>query len=364
MTKAKSLYVHIPFCNNICFYCDFCKYIYNEEKANKYIKNLIFDLKKYKDFKFDTIYIGGGTPSSLSLKQIEPLLDALKRLINSSVEYEFTIECNIDSISDEKLQLYKSYNINRLSIGIQTFNQKILKKLNINHTKKDIYKKISIVKKYFSNFNLDLIYGIPFSSFYNLKKDFKRIIRFNPTHISCYSLIVEDNTPLKFKGIKELSDIKLKKQYDYILKMTKKFGYIHYEISNFSKPGFESKHNLTYWKNNFYASVGIGSSGYENDVRYKFDNSLFKYLSGKKIISYENINYNDEIFYQIMLNLRIKEGLNLKYLKDKFNYDLYNVKKDAIDLFIRNNLLILKDNILSCTDNGMYVLDSILKEIL
>lgn len=364
MNKAKSLYVHIPFCNNICFYCDFCKYIYKEDIASKYISNLIEDLSKYHGFLFETIYIGGGTPSSLKLEQIEPLLKVLKSLLNTDTSYEFTIECNIDSIEESKLNLYKKYGVNRLSIGIQTFNEKILKKLNINHTKKQIYEKIELVKKYFSNFNLDLIYGIPFSSFFNLKKDLKKLLKINPTHISCYSLIIEDKTPLKIKGVKELSDDKIRKQYDYIVKKLKKKNYIHYEVSNFSKPGFQSKHNLTYWQNKEYASVGIGSSGYEKDVRYKIDPSLYKYLKGERNISYEYLNNKDKLFYQIMLNLRTNEGLDLNYIKQNFNVDFYEEHFETINLLIKNNFLLKNNNKIVCTDSGFYVLDSLLEKLL
>ena len=205
---------------------------------------------------------------------------------------------------------------------------------------------------------------MPFSSFFNLKKDLKKLLKINPTHISCYSLIIEDKTPLKIKGVKELSDDKLRKQYDYIVKKLMKKNYIHYEVSNFSKPGFQSKHNLTYWQNKEYASVGIGSSGYENDVRYKIDPSLYKYLKGERNISYEYLNNKDKLFYQIMLNLRTNEGLDLNYINQNFNVDFYEEHFQTINLLIKNNFLIKNNNKIVCTDSGFYVLDSLLEKLL
>ena len=197
----KSAYIHIPFCNSICSYCDFCKFFYNGKLVDKYINSLINEINtRYKGEILDTIYIGGGTPSSLDINNLEKLLSFISNNLNVSNELEYTLECNLTDITKEKLELFKKYNINRLSIGVESFNSKILAFLERNYEKKEIIEKINLAKKYFNNINIDLIYAVPKEDLTILKEDLQSFIKLDIPHISCYSLMIEDHTKLGIKN--------------------------------------------------------------------------------------------------------------------------------------------------------------------
>ncbi len=236
------VYIHIPFCKKICNYCDFCKMNYNE----KYIKNYLNNLKKeihtrYKGEKIDTLYIGGGTPTSLTLEELEYLLE-ITNIFNKEDDIEFTIESNIEDMDINKINLLKSYGVNRISFGVESFNKESLNILGRTHTKEEIFDTIDLTKKYFSNINIDLIYGVT-DNIDTLKEDIHNFLLLDIPHISCYSLILEKNTKLyndKFTPISEDIDYEM---YNCIKEELKKKGYNHYEISNYAKKGYESIHN-------------------------------------------------------------------------------------------------------------------------
>ena len=269
MENSSSVYIHIPFCKNICAYCDFCKVLYNKAWAVKYLEKLKEEIKdRYMGEPIKTIYIGGGTPSALSLKEIEYLL-TLTKLFNTDILEEFTFECNIEDINEELLNLLAKFKVNRLSIGIESFNKEnlLLMKRNVDYN--DVAKKMELIRnKGFFNINLDLIYALPGEKISVLKKDIKLLLKLNPEHISTYSLMIEDNTFLKYKKINTIPEELDAFMYEYICKKLRKHGFKHYEISNFAKDGFESKHNLVYWNNEEYYGFGCGASGYIAGVRY------------------------------------------------------------------------------------------------
>ena len=203
----KSVYIHIPFCENICSYCDFCKLKYNSEWISLYLESLKQEIETYyKGEKIRTLYIGGGTPSVLSMIELTKLFEILKLFDLSELE-EFTIECNIESITNEKLILFKKNNVNRLSIGVQTFNEKFIKLLNRNHTKEEVEEKINMAKLVgFDNINVDLMYALPGETMEDLECDVDEILRLNVPHISCYSLMIEPNTKLYIDNVKEIDE--------------------------------------------------------------------------------------------------------------------------------------------------------------
>jgi oxygen-independent coproporphyrinogen-3 oxidase len=278
-----SIYIHIPFCKKICNYCDFCKIYYDENTAEKYLESLKKEIESYSiNGTYKTIYIGGGTPSSLSITLLEKLFSYLKN-IKLVDDYEFTFECNIDDITEEKLRLLKDNRVNRLSIGVETINRDLQKFINRLHTKEEITNKITISKKYFSNINIDLIYAIPGETLEILKEDLDFITNFNINHISLYSLIIEEHTKLYIDNVKPIDDNLDYEMYYYIINYLKEKGYKHYEVSNFAKEGYQSIHNLTYWNNNKYYGLGLGASGYINNTRYNNTRSITKYLKGEYI---------------------------------------------------------------------------------
>ena len=359
----KSCYIHIPFCNKICSYCDFCKLYYNKELVNKYLSSLEKEIKEiYKEEVLETIYIGGGTPSSLSLDELEKLFKILS-ILNKDKNIEYTIENNFDSITKEKLQLYKKYGINRLSFGIETTNNDYLNLLNRSLSKDKVKEIINYSKEIgINNINVDLIYALPNESIIDLEKDIDFILSLNIPHISTYSLIIEDNTILKINNYKNISEDLDSEMYNYICKRLKDNNYIHYEISNFSKEGYYSKHNLCYWNNKEYYGFGLGSSSYINNKRITNTRSITNYLKGKYIKEEEIIDTDSNIEYEVILNLRKKEGIDLISFKDKYKKDLlsiYNYKE-----LVNNKFLIHKNNHLYIPEDKWYISNEIIVRLL
>lgn len=347
MLTTNSIYIHIPFCSNICSYCDFCKFYYNEDLVDNYLEQLLQEIKlNYKNDIINTIYIGGGTPSCLTIPQLQKLFSFFD-MIKVSDKLEYTIECNISDITEEKLLLFKNNHINRISIGVQSFNQQILDYLERPCSKNKIIKKINMVKKYFKNINIDLIYAIPFETIDMLKNDLKILLDLDIPHIATYSLIVEDHTKLGINKVKNISDELDRNMYDLISSTLNNHKYTHYETSNFCKPGYESQHNLTYWNNNKYYGFGIGASGYINNVRYTNTRNINKYLSGKFTDLQEIMDKKTDASNYAILSLRTKYGVN----KDKF-YSLYN--EDFISWFNVSDLI---DNKILIDNGNSYIIN-------
>ncbi|MDY3994795.1 MAG: radical SAM family heme chaperone HemW [Candidatus Onthovivens sp.] len=361
--KINSLYIHIPFCNKICSYCSFSKMLYFPKIARKYICNLIVDLKKVKQNfnKFKTIYIGGGTPSSLSISLLENLLKYASTLLLKNGE--FTFEANLDSLTEEKLKILKKYGVNRLSIGIETSSNKYLSLMNREYDF-DINKKMELVKKYFTNFNLDLIYGLPNETLLEVKKDLEFILNFKPKHISIYALEVNPNSKFYIDGIKEEKDEILRKQYDFVVNFLKKNGYNRYEVSNFALKGYKSRHNINYRKDNEYVAIGTSSSGFIDNIRYVNSSSISDYIKGKRNKETEIITKTSDKTYYILTNLRLEEGFKLSDYKRKFNEDFYLKKKEVIDDLVKHNVLIMDKDRIRVAADYIYVLDSIVVKLI
>ena len=350
----KSCYIHIPFCKKICSYCDFCKFYYNEEWVKKYLISLKNEIKlKYKNEVLDTLYIGGGTPSSLDIDSFKELLNITK-LFNLSKEYEFTIEFNPEDISIEKLELCKEYKVNRISIGIESFNKNNLKYLGRDYI--DFKEKINLVKKYFSNINVDLIYGLNIEDLDILNKDIDNLLLLDVPHISCYSLIIEKNTILNNNGVKEIDE---DLDYDmYKLINNRLSSYNHYEISNYSKDGFESKHNLTYWNNENYYGFGVGAASYINNRRILNSKDILSYLNKEYKYSEEVLTKDEIISYELILGFRKTKGININDFYNKYKVDitsLYNIN----DL-IKEGKLVINDGYIFINDDYLYIENEIL----
>lgn len=361
MTKNKidSLYIHIPFCEAICNYCDFPKLQYFRFLAEKYLVALRKDLEetvKNKDLK--TIYIGGGTPTVLEDDLFIELLEMIKPF-STEIE-EYTIEANPESLTESKIKLMKQYGINRVSIGVESTDNKILKAINRKHTFEDVQIAVERLKKYeIDNFNVDLILGLPNCTKSVLKKDLENILSLNPAHISTYSLTVNPHTVFFLEKVEEPNEDFSRELYDLVHKTLSNNGFIHYEISNFAKEGYESKHNQTYWDNAQYYGVGLGAAGYIDNIRYKNTVNLQRYLDGYFDREDEIVDLEDQKSYQIMLNLRTNKGIDLNQYNTLYNEDLYKKNKDIIDKLIKGKCLFIKDNHLIATYEGMMILDRI-----
>lgn len=362
--SIKSLYIHIPFCEHLCDYCDFTKVQYFSLFAEQYINHLKKEMHSYQINKnLKTIYIGGGTPTALEDELFEQLLLMVEPYIKSVEEY--TIEANPESLSLHKLQLMKKYGVNRISLGVETTNDEILKAINRHHTFEDVKKAISTAKEVgFDHLNVDLILGLPGTSLEQIQKDLLNLLTLNVQHISCYSLTVHPNTKFFLDGVKEPLDDVNRTYYDLVNQTLESHGFIHYEVSNWAKPGFESKHNYTYWRNEQYYGLGLGASGYIGNQRYTNNRSITSYLKGNYQGDSETLSPKDEMEYQIMLNLRTIEGLNLTDFQQSFGVNLFESKKEEIERLIKLHLLILKDNRLIPTYEGMMVLDQIILSLI
>ncbi len=361
--KVNSLYIHIPFCRNICPYCDFAKLYKNQNYEDKYINQLLKDLSLTRDkfFKFETIYIGGGTPSCLSLENLEKVLIACNKLHVRN--YEFSIETNPEDISEELLKLLKKYGVNRISIGIQTFNEKILNTINRNYHINYV-DMINLVKKYINNINLDFIYGLPGYSFDILKNDLETFFKLKVNHSSFYSLIVSPGTIFFNKNIKEIDEDLSSKYYLYILKEMRKHSFNRYEVSNYSKSGFECRHNLTYWRNQEYLGLGLNASGYIGNVRYTNTKNFSEYIKGINNIQKEFITNKQLEEYYLITNLRLSKGFSLSEYKEIFKIDFIEKYKNKIDLMIKEKQVAIKKGYFSCTDKGLLILDLILLKLI
>lgn len=356
-----SIYIHIPFCNSICTYCDFCKIFYNKKYINDYLNNLEQEIKvRYKSEIVNTIFIGGGTPSSLDDEELIRLMNIIE-IFKLNDNYEFTVECNIESITENKLKIMKKYGVNRISIGVESFDNSIIKLLGRNHTKKDVYNKMEIVKRYFSNINIDLIYAA-YDDINILKSDIDCFLKLDIPHISTYSLIIEDNTMLKINGMKNIDEDIDYEMYKYIEDALEKNNYIHYEISNYAKNGYQSKHNLVYWNNEEYYGFGLSSTSYINNERITNTKNLRKYLNGEYLDTsvYEDKDIRME--NEIMLGLRKLDGIDLDRFKEKFNVSLEDIYN--IDNLISEGYLVKEDNYIKINKKYMYISNEIIVRIL
>ena len=349
----KSLYIHIPFCHKICDYCDFTKLQYFRNFAIDYLKALKDELDSYDIKDLKTIYVGGGTPTALEDDLFEELLKIIDQY--STGVQEYTVEANPESLSINKIKLLKNHGVNRISIGVQTTNDEILKLVNRDHSFVQVKEAIKNLKEHgIDNINVDLILGLPHSSKAILKQDIQNILSLDIKHISCYGLTIHPHTVLFTKGYREPEGDVLREYYDIVDDILKENGFIHYEVSNWCKPGYQSEHNLTYWRNEQYFGCGLGASGYIDETRYKNTVNLSQYLRRAFIFEKESVSKQDKITYQIMLNLRTIEGLDIDFVKNK--------DKEIKEL-ISSGLLIKKDNRLIPTYEGMMILDQIVLKL-
>lgn len=325
-----SAYIHIPFCNNICTYCDFCKRYNYDYIIDKYLEALETDIKdNYHGEILKTIYIGGGTPSCLNIQELTKLMKIIK-LLKLDKEYEFTFECNPENITEEKLVLLKENGVNRISLGVESTHNKYLKYLGRKHDFKMVKEKIKLIKKYINNINVDLIYALPNENINELKSDLEKLVKLDVNHISTYSLEIHDNTILGIKKTKSISEDLDSDMYNLICDYLKKNNFIHYEVSNFCKLDKHSLHNLTYWKNKEYYGFGLGASGYINNIRYDNTRSMINYINGNRIINKEKLTLHDKISYELILGFRLINGINKKEFKDKYGLELidqYNISE-------------------------------------
>lgn len=367
--KELAVYIHIPFCVSKCIYCNFVSFCANENQINSYFialeKEIIAKSGEYKDFVITTLFIGGGTPSVVKAEKICSIVNLIKKLYNVNLK-EFTIEINPNSITREKLENYKSIGVNRLSIGLQSSNDKLLKMLNRPHKKQDFINAISLAKDIgFENINADILIDIPNQSIDSLVSTLDFVINLDVTHISAYGLIVEENTKLKTLIDKNelcaIDEDLAVKMYDKVVAYLKKYGYDRYEVSNFCKKGFQCIHNLKYWQNEDYLGFGVASHSKIGNERFCHTDNFELYLQNpNKYESSYSLSYEENYEERIMLSLRKTTGIDIEKINNEFNLDFLVLKKCEIDFLIENKLIKIKDNHLFATLKGFKVLNYVI----
>ena len=355
-----SLYVHIPFCVRKCLYCDFNSYGNALSFQDVYIKSLIKEIDKISQTKFKTIFIGGGTPTILSINNLKRLTEKLSKFTPE----EFTIEANPGTIDQEKLKILKENGVNRISVGLQACQDRLLKKLGRIHSMDDFLRSYEMINRFeFKNINIDLMFAIPDQSFQDFQETLKCVTDLKPQHLSCYSLIVEEGTPfydMYKEGRLKLADEDAERQmYYYCVKFLDEKGYKRYEISNFAKEGFKCSHNITYWKDEEYIGVGAGAHSYVSNNRYNNKYNITDYINGinneNEKENIERISKNDEMSEFMFMGLRLTQGIEKERFKERFKKDIYDIYENEIKELIKLKLIVDDDNNIFLTNRGIDV---------
>lgn len=358
----ESLYVHIPFCNSICFYCDFARGIYAEKKADDYLRELLREIAAVKDQEIKTIYVGGGTPTSLNCRQLEELLAALAKY--DSVE-EFSVEINPESFSLEKAGLFRRYGVNRVSVGVQSFDQKLLKEMNRQHSLSEVRKTFDLLHEAgIANISIDLIYGFRRQGIQDVIRDLEQALKLGVTHISIYELELHENSVFAKKGYPEVDDELSCQIYTAIIRFLKDNGFEHYEVSNFAKPDHQSSHNKAYWHYDNYYGAGIGASGKLDNYRYTNTLKFSEYLKGNYRGEELELSRKDVEFEAIMMGLRLLEGLNIENFNSRYGCDLLAEYQKAVEKNVRQRKMTVEDNSIRLTEKGLLMLNDVLVDFM
>ena len=366
--KPTSAYVHIPFCTQICYYCDFSKVFIKNQPVDSYLEHLLEEFRSYDIQKLRTLYIGGGTPTALSASQLEVLLKGLTKNLDLSVLEELTIEANPGDLDADKIAVLKNSAVNRVSLGVQTFDDKMLKKIGRSHLEKDIYENIDRLKLAgFDNISIDLIYALPGQTMEQVKENVAKAIGLDIPHMSLYSLILENHTV--FMNRMRRGKLPLPKEeleaemFEYIIAELERAGFEHYEISNFSKPSFESRHNLMYWDNAEYYGIGAGASGYVNGVRYKNHGPIRHYLSaveeGNARITEEHLSQKEQMEEEMFLGLRKKSGVSMARFEEKFGRSFDGLYGEIVRDLVQQGLMQIEGDRVRMTKRGLFLGDTV-----
>ena len=371
--KPSSAYVHIPFCTQICYYCDFSKVFIKNQPVDAYLEHLIQETRSYEIGKLRTLYIGGGTPTALSAQQLAYLLTELPKVMDLSEVEEFTIEANPGDLDPDKIAVLKDSQVNRVSLGVQTFDNKMLKKIGRSHQEQDIYDNIRHLKQAgFDNISIDLIYALPGQTMDQVKENVAKAIDLDIPHMSLYSLILENHTV--FMNRMRRGKLPLPKEeleaemFEYIIEELEKGGFEHYEISNFSKPGFESRHNLVYWDNAEYYGLGAGASGYVDGIRYKNHGPIRHYLeaieAGKARITEEHLTLEEKMEEELFLGLRKKTGVSKARFEEKFGVSFDQRYGQVVASLTEQGLLVPDDKQVRMTKRGLFLGDTVAEKFI
>ncbi|HFU9453254.1 TPA: radical SAM family heme chaperone HemW [Streptococcus agalactiae] len=373
LKKPTSAYVHIPFCTQICYYCDFSKVFIKNQPVDAYLQALIREFRSYDITELRTLYIGGGTPTSISAVQLDYLLTELIRDLNLNTLEEFTIEANPGDLTVDKIEVLQKSAVNRVSLGVQTFNDKHLKRIGRSHNEAQIYSTIDALKTAgFQNISIDLIYALPGQTMDDVRSNVAKALSLNIPHLSLYSLILKHHTVFMNKmrrGKLHLPTEDLEAEmFEYIISEMERNGFEHYEISNFTKPGFESRHNLMYWDNVEYYGVGAGASGYLDGIRYRNRGPIQHYLKGvsegNARLSEEVLSKNEMMEEELFLGLRKKEGVSIGKFEQKFGTSFEKRYGQIVQELQSDGLLKENNGFIQMTKKGLFLGDTVAEKFI
>ncbi len=377
---ARGVYIHIPFCHQICNYCDFNKFYFKNQPVDEYIEALGKEMalatqKNPESFRhIETIFLGGGTPTALSPQQLDKLLTLIRTYIPMNCVTEFTSEANPDELSAEKLQVLFEGGVNRLSMGVQSFDQGLLQKIGRTHSNEHVYETIALAKKIgFQNISIDLMYGLPGQTMAQWKDSLEKALALHLPHFSAYSLIVEPKTIFynqyaKGKLLLPTEDLEAD-MYDVLMQQMELHGLQQYEISNFAKPGYHSEHNKIYWDNDEYAGFGAGAHGYLAGVRYSNHGPLKKYMetvfAGELPIVHEHeVSQAEKREEQMFLGLRKTEGVKHKIYEEKLKVPIVAHYDSVLKELVSKGLLEHDDVGVRLTRKGRFVGNEVFQQFL
>ncbi|MBQ4087988.1 MAG: radical SAM family heme chaperone HemW [Clostridia bacterium] len=366
----RGLYVHVPFCLKKCDYCDFVSYpdCYHLEEA--YVDALLSEFQQYRGEAVDTVYLGGGTPTSLQTKSLVRILNGAFETFDVAKDAEVTVECNPKTADGEKLSALLETGANRLSIGVQSLDDTVLSAIGRIHTAEDAAECISLAKQAgFINISGDVMFGLPGQSMESLEDTLRKMTKLPLTHISCYGLICEEETPLTKRiasGELTLPDEDTEyNMYRTVVSLLKEAGFHQYEISNFAKPGMESRHNQKYWDCIEYFGCGAAAHSYFEGERYHNTEDLTAYLKnpGEKL-DIMDIGLEDAVYEYMMLGLRKTEGASKSWFSERFGMEMKDCFRDVIEKYKKNGLLQENGDFISFTEQGIYVSNTVLCEFM
>ncbi|MBJ6745623.1 oxygen-independent coproporphyrinogen III oxidase [Streptococcus sp. 121] len=367
-TKPRAAYVHIPFCTQICHYCDFSKVFIKNQPVDDYLRALMEEIRAYDPGPVDTLYIGGGTPSALTAPQLEFLLEGLASIFDISQVQEWTLEANPGDLSQDKIEVMAKAGLNRISLGVQTFDDRELRQIGRMHQEKDIYESIDQLKAAgFHNISIDLIYALPNQTMDQVVTNVEKALALDIPHMSLYSLILENHTV--FMNRMRRGQLNLPQEdlevdmFHFIINRLKEAGFDHYEISNFCRPGYESQHNLMYWDNAEYYGLGAGASGYLNGVRYRNHGPIRHYLeavaAGDARVYKEELSLKEQMEEELFLGLRKRSGVSIQRFEQKFARSFEEVYGKVVAQLLEEGLLIREGDRLRTSQKGLFLGDTV-----
>ncbi|MGX7596000.1 radical SAM family heme chaperone HemW [Planococcus plakortidis] len=376
---VKGMYIHIPFCHQICFYCDFNKVFFKDQPVDAYIESIGKELALWKqegalEEPLKTVFLGGGTPTALTPSQLERLLELIHQYVPMAKNVEWSSEANPDELTRDKMEVLYKGGVNRLSMGVQTFDQDLLKRLGRTHANEDVLRAVETAREIgFSNISFDLMYGLPGQTMAQWDETLERAFAFDMPHFSAYSLIIEPKTVfynLMVKGkLNKVTEDLEGDMYERLMDEMAKQGLHQYEISNFAKPGHESRHNLLYWDNEEYIGVGAGAHGYVNGVRYSNHGPLKKYMepleSGERpVLDSTQVSIKAKMEEEMFLGLRKTTGVDIAHFQEKFGAPLEKVYGEILRNEKAKGNLAVEQGRVKLTHKGRFVGNEVFEQFL